>query len=132
MLHADSLRPAPHDLDERFLARAERLVRRDRTVHLHGQLFEAPAWCIDRRVELRFDPARVEVREVYLYDKGVRTETLRRLDVHINTRVRRDDLPPEDPKPSAPSTGLNYAELVLERHRALLDTPGVAAPGVKP
>lgn len=131
MLHAAELRPAPRDLDEHFLARAERVVRRDRTVHLNGQLFEAPAEYIGRRVELRYDPARPTLRDIYLYDKGVRTHTLRRLDVHVNTRVRRDTEGPDDPRPSAPSTGLNYAELVLERHRALLDTHAADTQGVK-
>jgi hypothetical protein len=66
----------------------------------------------------------------YLYDKGVRAHVLRRLDVYVNARIRRDDGGPNDPKAPAPPTGLNYAELVLERHRALLDTS--AAKGVVP
>ena len=125
LLGAGSLRPAPLDLDEHFLARQERLVRRDRTVHLLGQLFEAPAEYVDRRIELRFDPARQVLREVYLYERGVRTQTLRRLDLHANTRVRRDGPQDAAADPKSASTGLNYAELVLTAHRDLL--PAVQA-----
>ena len=124
MLHASGLRVAPHDIDERFLVKAERLVHRDRTVHLNGQVFEAPAEYVDRKVELRYDPGREVQREVFIYERGVRAHVLRPLDALANTRVRRDRQGDSAPSPSPKPTGLNYAELVLERHRDLV-TPSV-------
>jgi transposase InsO family protein len=123
MLSTDTLRPAPRDLDEHFLARAERLVRRDRTVHLNGQIFEAPAEYVDARIELRYDPAKPVLRDAFLYVRGVRVHTLRLLDIHANTRVRRDR--PEDATgdtvASKPASGLNYTELVLAAHQRLVE-----------
>ncbi|MFZ4580481.1 MAG: DDE-type integrase/transposase/recombinase [Myxococcota bacterium] len=130
LLNAESLRSAPPDLDEHFLVRQERLVRRDRTAHLNGQLFEAPAEYVDRRVELRYDPARAVLREVHLYERGVRKHTLRRLDLHANTRVRRSsDGDQAGQTAPRPSTGLNFAELVLDAHRDLLPTDQLAQAG---
>ena len=120
LLGAEALRTAPADLDEHFLVRQERLVRRDRTVHLHGQLFEAPAEYVDRRIEVRYDPARETLREVHVYERGVRKHTLRRLDVHANTRVKRTADDEVAAGAARPSTGLNYAELVHQAHRDLL------------
>ncbi len=130
MLHAAELRPAPRDLDERFLVHAERLVRRDRTVRLNGVLFEAPAEYVERRIELRYDPAHAEPREVFLYERGVRAHALRRLDALSNTRVRRDRSGDgEAQEGTRKSTGLNYAELALDAHRALIEPQGAIASG---
>jgi len=121
MLHADSLRQAPRDIDEHFLVRAERLVYQDRTVHLNAQIFEAPAEYVGLRIELRYDPSRLPLREAFLYDKGHRTETLRPLDLHANTRIRRNtNDPQEKTEPSKKTSGLNYVELLHHSHQALL------------
>jgi len=120
LLHATGLRAAPRDLDECFLVKETRLVRRDRTVHLKGQLFEAPAEYVDRKVEVRYDPAREVLREAYVYERGVRAHVLRPLDLHANAHVRRERNDTNDPQPQPKPTGLNYAELVLERHRDLV------------
>ena len=134
MQHAEILRTAPKDLDEHFLVRAVRLVRQDRTVHLNGQIFESPAEHIGAKIELRYDPARARLRDVHIYDKGVRCHTLRLLDVHSNTRIKRNrsddiDETSEVSKNEIPNnhkqSGLNYAELVLRAHEKR-NTPGTA------
>jgi len=120
MLGATGLRAAPRDLDEHFLLKETRLVRRDRTVHLNAQLFEAPAEYIDRKVEVRYDPAREVLREAFIYERGVRAHVLKPLDLHANAHVRRERNDTNDPQPQPKPTGLNYAELLLATHRHLV------------
>ena len=129
MLHAAGLRAAPRDIDEHFLVKAERLVRRDRAVHLNGQVFEAPAEYVDRKVEVRYDPGREVQREVFIYERGVRVHSLRPVDVLANAHVRRERNDPNTPHPQPKPTGLNYAELLLERHRDLVTLPVTRSEG---
>ncbi|MDI7268202.1 MAG: DDE-type integrase/transposase/recombinase [Myxococcota bacterium] len=123
MLHAESLRPAPNNLDEYFLVPAERLVYADRTVRLCGVVFEAPAEYVGRRVEVRYDPAEESPTKAFLYVRGSRVSELRLLDVHANTCVRRDR--PEDipaPQSQKKTSGLNYVELLGKAHADIVDS----------
>jgi transposase InsO family protein len=126
MLHAGTLRPAPANIDEHFLVKAERLVYSDRTARLHGQVFEVPAEYVGQRIELRYDPARRRLREAYLYAGGKRLATLFPVDVHSNTSVRRAATNDEEAAPATTkATGLNYVELV---HQAATAKPYGDAP----
>lgn len=117
MLHAPSLRSAPANLDELLLDRAERLVRRDRTVHLDGERFEVPAEYVDCKVELRYELGRPDKRRVYLYDKGEMVQQLRRLDLSGNARTQRAK---ERPQTQPAATGLSFGELMVRAHRDLI------------
>jgi transposase InsO family protein len=117
MVHAANLRPAPANLDELLLDRQQRLVRRDRTVHLDGERFEVPAEYVDRKVELRYELGRADQRRVYLYDKGVQVQQLRRLDLRANSAAQRAKDPPV--RPPAP-TGMSFGDLLRQRHGALI------------
>ena len=81
-------RPAPVNLMEYFRTVARRKVFNDRSVTLNGRLFEAPVALIGKNVELLYhedDPDHVEViwnNQSY----GM----LRKLDLHVNCRVKRD------------------------------------------
>jgi transposase InsO family protein len=82
------LRPAPENLKDHFRTVTLRKVAKDRTVTLEGRLYEAPVLLIGRRVELLYhqvDPDAVEVR---YKDKSY--GMLRRLDLAVNYRVKRD------------------------------------------
>src|SRR5262249_16299602 len=59
---ADSLRPLPPgiSLDELFLHREKRTVRKDGTIKWEGKLLEVRSELSGRIVELRFDPERIE------------------------------------------------------------------------
>jgi putative transposase len=133
MLHAASLRHGPANLDELFLVPAERVVARDRTVRLAGVVFEAPAEFVGQRVELRVDPAEPQPRQAFLYVRGRRVAELRRLEVHTNARVRREQ--PQDPpalqRPRR-SSGLNYADLARQAHANLLDPLTATNPKPEP
>ena len=86
--HIHLIREAPKDMEDYFRKRATRRVNKDRTVSLHGRLFEAPTGLIGKFVTLLYhehDPDRVEI----LVDSASHG-FLVPLDVNINCRVRRD------------------------------------------
>ncbi len=61
--HVEHLRALPHDvsLDEVFLHREQRKVRKDGTVRFAGRLLEVRAELTGQKVHLRFDPVRKDV-----------------------------------------------------------------------
>ena len=77
------------DLGELFLFEAKRKVQRDRTISLHGVIYEVDASLVAQTVTLRFDPSR-RGRPVDVYFEGRRIEQARRVDVYANCFVRRD------------------------------------------
>lgn len=82
------LRRAPDNLKDYFRTVAIRTVAKDRTVTLDGRIYEAPVPLIGTRVELLYhqaDPELIEVRY-----KGKSYGMLRRLDLAVNYRVKRD------------------------------------------
>jgi putative transposase len=82
------LRPAPENLKDYFRTVALRKVAKDRTVTLDGRIYEAPVLLIGQRVELLYhqaDPDDVEIRY-----NGKSYGMLRRLDLAVNYRVKRD------------------------------------------
>jgi hypothetical protein len=82
------VRPAPKDLKDHFRKILRRRVNKDRTIMVQNRLFEAPVELVGQRVEVLFhenSPEEIEVRwkqESY----GI----IRQLDLHINSRVKRD------------------------------------------
>ena len=86
--HMECLRPAPEDLRNYFRMHARRRVAKDRTITLNGKLYEAPIGLIGKHVILLFhegQPDRVEVTHNHK-SYGFLTP----LDLHINSRVRRN------------------------------------------
>ena len=81
------LRAAPPDLRDHFRKAARRTVAKDRTLTVHGKLYEAPVALIGKRVEILYhesDPDRIEIRfgkQSYGY--------LLPVDIHVNCRVKR-------------------------------------------
>lgn len=83
---AKALRKAPGELPEYFRKREIRTVNNDRTVRLGGRLFEAPTGLVGMQVTLRFESyERIEVFVDEL-SKGF----LKDLEIHVNSRVKRD------------------------------------------
>jgi hypothetical protein len=82
------LRNAPDNLNDYFRKTVRRRVNKDRSLVVDKRLFEAPVALIGRRVEVLYHehtPEQVEVR-----CNGQSYGLLRQLDVHVNSRVRRD------------------------------------------
>jgi putative transposase len=77
------------DLDDLFLFEEKRKVQRDRTVSLHGVVYEVSAILVDETVLLRFDPSRPG-RPVDVYFKGRKIEQAKRVDLYANCFVKRD------------------------------------------
>jgi transposase InsO family protein len=77
------------DLDDLFLFEEKRKVQRDRTVSLHGVVYEVDASLVGETVTLRFDPSR-RGRPVDVYFKGRKIEQAKTVDLYANCFVRRD------------------------------------------
>lgn len=75
-------------IDDLFLYEQKRKVARDRTVSLDGTEYEVDAVLVGETVLLRFDPARR--RLVQVWRDGKRYTDAKPVDVHANTRVKRE------------------------------------------
>lgn len=76
------------DLDDLFLFEEQRKVQNDRTVSLHGHLFEVDATLVGEKVTLRYDPSRPGA-SVQVVHKGAFIEKARQVDVYANCFVKR-------------------------------------------
>ena len=64
-------------------------MQTDRTVSLHGIVYEVDASLVGETVTLRFDPSR-RGRPVAVYFNGKKIEQAKRVDLYANCFVRRD------------------------------------------
>jgi transposase InsO family protein len=100
------------DLTELFLFEEKRKVQHDRTVSLHGVVFEVDAALVGQTVTLRYDPTRL-MRGVTVAVDGRAVGTATRVDAYANCFVRRDHgsklLTPRTP--SVPAPGLPLRKL---------------------
>ena len=76
------------DLDDLFLFEDQRTVHKDRTVSLHGRLYEVDTTLIGQRVTLRYDPSRPEA-PVQVVHQGQFIEQARQVDLYANCQVKR-------------------------------------------
>lgn len=82
------LRAAPDNLRDYFRKTVRRRVNRDRSVVVDRRLFEAPVELIGQNVEILYHdetPEQVEIRS-----SGKSHGFLRQVDLHVNSRVKRD------------------------------------------
>ena len=106
--------PRHKDLNQVFLHRERRHVRKDGTVRFRGRLLEVRPELVGREVELRFDPAdeaacpRVFVEDHFVCDTSV-------LDRLRNASRRRRRLRGEAP-PDAEPSGLDPLALIEQEH----------------
>jgi putative transposase len=85
--HVTLLRPAPTNLQDYYRHAVRRKVDKDRTVSLHGKLYEAPVGLVGQTVTLlyhRSDPSRIEA---FFQERS--WGFLVPLNPQINSRVRR-------------------------------------------
>lgn len=76
------------DLDDLFLFEEQRKVQNDRTVSLHGQVYEVDASLVGQRVSLRYDPSQ-PAAPVQIVHNGQFIEQARRVDLYANCFVKR-------------------------------------------
>ncbi|UIF87995.1 DDE-type integrase/transposase/recombinase [Cupriavidus necator] len=101
-------------LDELFLHRVERHVRRDGTVSYDGRVFEVPYELSGQRVVLVVDPHAGTVLRVQ-NSAGQPLGAATPLDAVANSRRRRSK-PPIEPTTAAPVPGPNLIELTHQHH----------------
>ena len=99
-LSADAVRyPEPEmDLGDLFLFEARRRVTKDRTVSLHGRLYEVDALLVGETVTLRYDPDAPPTRALQVRHGEQSAGVATPLDVHANASVKR--AAPGQPPPS--------------------------------
>ena len=83
------LAAASDDLQELFLFEEKRKVQKDRTVSLHGIVYEVDATLVSETVTLRFDPSRPG-SPVDVIFKGKAVQKAKRVDLYANCFVKRD------------------------------------------
>lgn len=125
LAEAEHLRPLPagKNLDEVFLHRERRQVRKDGTVRFHGALFEVRSELIGRVVELRFDPTDPDAGPPRVFVDGrfvCDTVPLDRIRNFHRHRRRNRDSPPASAEGNnggrPPSTGLDPLSLIADEH----------------
>jgi transposase InsO family protein len=116
LAEADEIRPLPRgvDLDEVFLHRDERLVRKDGTVRWGGGFLEVRADLVGKRVELRFDPTDDRAPPRVFVDNRFVCDTVP-LDRQRNMTRRRRRIA-GDPDPFATPSGLDPLALIEDEH----------------
>jgi len=110
------IRPVPRgvDLNEVFLHRADRLVRKDGTVRWRGGFLEVRPELCQKLVELRFDPADETALPRVFVDGRFVCDTVP-LDRLANMTRRRRRIA-GDPAPDATPSGLDPLALIEDEH----------------
>ena len=96
------------DLDDLFLFEARRRVMNDRTLSLHGRLYEVDPLLVGHTVTVRYDPAASPKRPLQVLHNGAEAGQATILDAYANASVKRSrpsrqiepDTPPAQPPPS--------------------------------
>lgn len=122
---AEHLRPLPadKDLDEVFLHRQKRTVRKDGTVRFAGRFYEVRPELTGKRVELRFDPRQPHATppQVFVDDAFV-CDSMPLDRVRNNARQRRRQL--GTPDPASPPSGLDPLAQIAREHYQRTRRPG--------
>ena len=112
--------PGP-DFDDVFLFEVKRRVMKDRTVSLHGRLYEADAVLVGRTVVLRYDPAAPPNRPLQVVVDGRPAGEATVLDAYANTAIRRvrpsSHIETDDPAPEPPPSPIAMRDLDKENDR---------------
>jgi transposase InsO family protein len=100
--------PAPDlDLKDLFLFEEKRKVHKDRTVSLHGVVYEVDAALVGQTVVLRYDPSAPKGRPVQIWHDGSKVQDANVVDAYANCFIKRNrpsstlvtDAPTQPPKP---------------------------------
>jgi putative transposase len=97
------------DLADLFLHEAVRKVQKDRTVSLHGVVYEVDAALVGENITLRYDPGAPPERPIQVCFEGREHDPARPVQTYANCFVKRDrpsrtlavDGPVPEPAPSA-------------------------------
>jgi len=108
------------DLDDVCLLEERRKVHKDRTVSLHGVVYEVEACLVDSSVVLRYDPDRLAAKKsIQVFgDDGQRMADAKVVDAYANCFVKRDrpsgtltaDGSPYEPRPAVSLSALSQRD----------------------
>ncbi len=123
---AEQLRPLPRGLhiDEVFLHRRKRHVRKDGTVRFRGGLLEVRAELSGKLVELRFDPADPDARPRAFVDGKFASDTVPLDRIRNASRHRRKSI--GEPDPTVEPTGIDPLGLIEREYYERGRIPGRA------
>lgn len=107
------VRVAPGDLGELFLFEEKRKVHKDRTISLHGVMYEVDATLVGETVLLRYDPQR-QGKPVQVWHGGKFVQQAKVVDAYANCYVRRDRQHSDLNKPDEPAPGLSLSNFDKE------------------
>ena len=111
----------PLDLDEVFLFEAKRRVQKDRTVSLHGVVYEVDAALVGETVTLRYDPAAAPGHPVQVWHDGQPHGYARVVNLYANCFVKRQrpsrTLDPDAPAPEPSTRGLALRRLARDNDK---------------
>lgn len=117
--------PPPSVLDQIFLHRERRKVRKDGTVRFRGSFLEVHSSLVGRVIELRFDPFdETSLPKVFLDQKFVSDAVL--LDPYRNSTGKRHR-PSGRARPDTPKSGLDPLGLIQDDHLRRAKAPGDSA-----
>ena len=106
---------ASSDLDDLFLFELKRRVMNDRTVSLHGRVYEVDPLLVGRTVTLRYDPDAPPARPLQVLHDGADAGLATLLDAYANASVKRArpsrQLESEAPAPQPPPSPLALRHL---------------------
>ena len=106
--------PGP-GIDDLFLFDVKRRVMNDRTVSLHGRLYEADAVLVGETVVRRYDPEAPTGRPLQVLHDGKPAGEATVLDAYANTAVRRarpsSRIETDDPAPEPPPSPIAMRDL---------------------
>jgi transposase InsO family protein len=122
--------PAHKNIDELFLHREKRLVRKDATVRFGGKLLEVRAQLVGQQVELRFDPKQPDALPRVFVDGRFYCDTVP-LDRYRNASRKRLR-PKAQPEPDAVATTLDPLQLIQDEHYRRVRPVGAALKRPKP
>lgn len=116
LAEAGEIRPVPRDkeLDEIFLHREDRFVRKDGTVRWRGDLLEVRPELCGKKIELRFEPGDEAALPRAFVDGRFACDTVPLDRLHNMTRRRRRIA--GEPAPDATPSGLDPLALIEDEH----------------
>jgi hypothetical protein len=79
--------PNKKELDDIFLYRVTRKVKKDATISLNTIIFEVPQKYIGDKINVRYDPTSLE--KAYIFSNEKKQETIYPVNKHDNTKIKR-------------------------------------------
>ena len=74
-------------IEESFLHRVNRKVRKDKTIKIENKYYEVPFKYVDKTIEIRYNP--LDLNEIFIFEKNQKLETCKIVDKVANSKIKR-------------------------------------------